>query len=59
MNAYLHLLEDGGAIVGHNDFAVGTHEHFVHALGSEGRLQETGNCAGCHDVDLKVVDSKI
>mmetsp|Transcript_1006 Transcript_1006/g.1808 ORF Transcript_1006/g.1808 Transcript_1006/m.1808 type:complete len:305 (+) Transcript_1006:748-1662(+) len=48
----LHLLEDGGTIIGDDDIAVGTDQHLVHALGTEGGLEEGGDGPGGQDVDL-------
>ena len=57
---YLHFLENCGAIIGDDDFAIGRHEHLVHALGTERGLEEGGNGPGSQDVDLvglKALDS--
>lgn len=52
IGTYLHLLEDGGTIVGDDDLAVGTDEHLVHTLGSKRCLEETGDGSCCQDIDL-------
>lgn len=52
IGTYLHLLEDGGTIVGDDDLAVGTDEHLVHTLGSKRCLEETGNGSSSQDIDL-------
>ena len=53
IGTYLHLLEDGGTIIGDDDLAVWADEHLVHAFGSEGGLHEGGDGARSHDVDLQ------
>mmetsp|Transcript_8220 Transcript_8220/g.9954 ORF Transcript_8220/g.9954 Transcript_8220/m.9954 type:complete len:568 (-) Transcript_8220:99-1802(-) len=56
----LHLLEDGGTIVGDDNLAIRADEHLVHTLGAERGLHEGGDSARGHDVDLvglKTLDS--
>ena len=55
---YLHFFKDGGSIVGDDNFAIGGHEHLVHALGTERGLQEGGNGAGSHDVNLQATQNE-
>lgn len=49
-----HLFEDSGTVISDNNITIGGNEHLVHSLGTERGLQETGNSAGCHDVNLKI-----
>jgi hypothetical protein len=53
----LHLLKDGGAIVGDDDLSIWTNEHLVHSLWSEGSLEEGGNGSCSQDVNLVGLES--
>lgn len=48
----LHLLQDGGAIVGDCDIAVGGDENLVETARTEGSLDKVGDGAGGEDVRL-------
>jgi hypothetical protein len=48
----LHLLEDGGTIVGDDDLSVWRNQHLVHTLWTEGSLKEGSNSSGGQDVNL-------
>lgn len=48
----LHFLEDGGTVIGDDDFTVWTDEHLVHSLWSKRCLKETGDSSRGHNVDL-------
>lgn len=48
----LHLVEDGGAVVGDDDLAVGSGDHLVHALGSQAGPDGIGHGSSGEDVGL-------
>ena len=50
----LHLVQDGGSVVGDGDIAVGADEHLVHAFGAQRRPQDVAHAPGCQDVCLIV-----
>ena len=52
-----HLLQDGGTIIGDDDFTIWTDEHLVHTFWAEGCLEETGNGSCGQDVDLVGLES--
>jgi len=49
----LHLLKDGGSIVGDDDFTIWGNQHLVHTLWTKRCLQEGGNSSSGQDVNLK------
>lgn len=46
----IHLLEDGCAVVGDDDFTARVDEHFIHSAGAECRPDRLGNGLAGHDV---------
>ena len=52
-----HLLQDGGTIVGDDDFTIWADKHLVHTFWSEGSLEETGNGSCGQDINLVGLES--
>jgi len=52
-----HLFQDGGTIIGDDDFTIWTDEHLVHTFWTEGCLEETGNGSCGQDIDLVSLES--
>jgi len=52
-----HLLQDGGTIIGDDDFTIWTDKHLVHTFWAEGCLEETGNGSCGQDIDLVGLES--
>lgn len=49
---YVHVLQDGSAVVRHHNIAVRTHHHLVKSLGTQRGLQGIGDAASCQNVRL-------
>lgn len=48
----LHLVEDGGAVIGDDDLVGGGGDHLVHALGAQTGANRVGDGACGHDVGV-------
>mmetsp|Transcript_51984 Transcript_51984/g.149848 ORF Transcript_51984/g.149848 Transcript_51984/m.149848 type:complete len:322 (+) Transcript_51984:871-1836(+) len=53
---HVHLLQDRGAIVGHEDVPVGADDHLVHALGTHGAAHRLRDGLRREDVRLMRID---
>ena len=54
---HVHQLEDGRAVVGDGDVAIGRLEHLVHALGPQRGAEHARDGLGSADVGLDSVDA--
>ena len=54
---YIHLIENGGTVVGGCNFAVWGDHDLVHSVGPEGRPKSRTDSLGCEDVCLDRFDT--